>query len=955
MSGRPVCYTLNGTSNETRKRPVGMKKTLSGHIPCDTDAVDGPGPRVPAQPPSFGRLAGPDLAEGGKLLQTIIETEPECVKLVAADGTLIMMNRAGLDMIQASSLARVQGKSIYPLITPEYRTAFEKLTAAVFLGKPGTLTFEMVGVKGRRLWLETHAVPLRNDKDEIIALLGITRDITERKKAEATILEQKRFAENLVTSSAVATFVLNPRHKVVLWNRACEELTGKSSIEMIGTEDHWKPFYRRKHPTLADLVIDGAVEEGASHYTSCAPSAFVPNGVQAEGWYPELNGKDRYLTFDAAPVYDSAGNLSVVIQTINDVTERKKTEESLKQERDFTSAVLDTVGSMVLVLDRGGGIIRFNRTCEEVSGYAFEEVRGRHVWDFLIPPEGVEESRRTFGKLTSGALPAKYENYWTARDGRRKLISWSDTALYAPDGSVEYVIPTGIDITEHRKAEGALLEEKKFSDAIIHSLPGTFTICDERGALIRWNDNLKKVSGYGDEELSRMNVLDLYREDRELLARKMSEALDAGTASAEAGIMTRTGARIPFLLTGFRMVMNDNRYVVGVGIDVSERKRLEDQLRHSQKMESIGTLAGGIAHDFNNILTAIIGYGNLLQLKMRRDDPLRHNVEQILASANRAAGLTRGLLAYSRKQVLNPQRTDLNDIIRKVERLLLRLIGEDVELKPMLAEKELPVMADAGQIEQVLMNLATNARDAMPGGGYLFIETDAVELDEVSAKALDLRAPGTYAVVTVTDSGAGIDEKTRERIFEPFFTTKEVGRGTGLGLAMTYGIVKQHNGAIAVQSTEGEGATFRIYLPIVEAGPREVQPAALSPIKGGVETVPVAEDDATVRNLTCNMLEQFGYTVLQAEDGEDAVNKFMENRGRVDLLLLDVIMPKKSGREVYEKIKIFKPDVKALFTSGYTADIISEKGLLGEKLPFIIKPAPLNDILRKVREILDGK
>jgi two-component system cell cycle sensor histidine kinase/response regulator CckA len=403
------------------------------------------------------------------------------------------------------------------------------------------------------------------------------------------------------------------------------------------------------------------------------------------------------------------------------------------------------------------------------------------------------------------------------------------------------------------------------------------------------------------------------------------------------------------------MVMNDKPYLVGVGIDISERKRLEDQLRQSQKMESIGTLTGGISHDFNNILTAIIGYGSLLRMKMTDDDPLRHNVDQILASANRAASLTQGLLAYSRKQVLNPQRVNLNEVILKVERLLARLIGDDVEFKCILTDKEVTVLADAGQLEQIMMNLVTNARDAMPDGGYLYVETQRVDLDEVTAKAHDVRKPGTYALILVTDSGMGMDQQTQERIFDPFFTTKDVGKGTGLGLAMVYGIIKQHNGFIEVESEVGRGTTLKIYLPVAQGATEETHSSDLPAVKRGTETILVAEDDETVRNFITTILTQFGYSVIQAENGEDAVKKFMANRGAIKLLLLDVMMPKKNGKEVYDKIRIFEPDIRTLFLSGYSADIMSQKGLLEKGLNFLYKPVPMNDLLRKVREILDRK
>jgi len=263
-------------------------------------------------------------------------------------------------------------------------------------------------------------------------------------------------------------------------------------------------------------------------------------------------------------------------------------------------------------------------------------------------------------------------------------------------------------------------------------------------------------------------------------------------------------------------------------------------------------------------------------------------------------------------------------------------------------------MADAGQIEQVLMNFATNARDAMPDGGYLFIETEEVTLNEEAVRIHQFGGPGTYAAITVTDSGTGMDERTRERIFDPFFTTKEAGKGTGLGLAIAYGIIQQHKGTISVDSEVGRGSTFKIYLPLVQADVKQELPVQVSPIKGGSETVLLAEDDEVVRELTSHVLSQFGYKVIEAADGEEAVNKFMENRHLIKMLLLDVIMPKKNGREVFSKIRIFQPEIKVLFLSGYTADIMHQKGLLDDDVDFIMKPVPVNDLLRKIRAILDG-
>jgi Na+/proline symporter/signal transduction histidine kinase/CheY-like chemotaxis protein len=387
--------------------------------------------------------------------------------------------------------------------------------------------------------------------------------------------------------------------------------------------------------------------------------------------------------------------------------------------------------------------------------------------------------------------------------------------------------------------------------------------------------------------------------------------------------------------------------------EIAERKRLEEQLRQSQKMEAIGTLAGGVAHDFNNILTAIIGYGNLLKMQIKEDDPLANYIDQILSSSERAANLTQSLLAFSRKQMISPRPVNLNDIVRRVEKLLQMVIGEDIELKTELSSGDLIVMADSSQIEQVLMNLSTNAKDAMPHGGILKIKTARAELGMKFLSTHEYIKPGIYALISVSDTGTGMDEKTKQRIFEPFFTTKEVGKGTGLGLSMVYGIIKQHNGEISVNSELGKGTTFNIYLPLVKSEIKKTRFVSLTAPKGGTETLLIAEDDREVRKLTKDVLEAYGYKVIEAADGEDAVNQFFIHKDEIRLLLLDVIMPKKNGREVYEKVKQMKPDIRVLFTSGYTADTIHRTGVLEEGLNFVAKPLSPNELLKKIREVLE--
>ncbi len=385
----------------------------------------------------------------------------------------------------------------------------------------------------------------------------------------------------------------------------------------------------------------------------------------------------------------------------------------------------------------------------------------------------------------------------------------------------------------------------------------------------------------------------------------------------------------------------------------AEKEHLQEQLRHAQKMEAIGTLAGGIAHDFNNILTAIMGFGGLIQMKIPKESLISSHVEQILESAERAASLTKNLLAFSRKQLSTPAPLNLNESISNLKKLLGRLIKEDIEFKVELGENDLVVMADQGQLDQIFMNLVTNARDAMPKGGMLTITTGAAQLPPHIVVTSQAGSSGGYALISVADTGIGIDEKTQEKIFDPFFTTKEVGKGTGLGLSMIYGIVKQHDGYIDVKSEVGKGTTFNIYLPLIDSTFEKQEEKASRPLKRGTETILVADDDPAVASLVKRILEEFGYKVLEARDGENAIEQFLKHKDDIHLLLLDVIMPKKNGKEAYDAIKKIKPEIKAIFISGYSAEIIDEQAILAG-LNFIGKPVSPEELLFSVREVLDN-
>jgi signal transduction histidine kinase/CheY-like chemotaxis protein len=385
-----------------------------------------------------------------------------------------------------------------------------------------------------------------------------------------------------------------------------------------------------------------------------------------------------------------------------------------------------------------------------------------------------------------------------------------------------------------------------------------------------------------------------------------------------------------------------------------ERKKLEQQLLQAQKMEAIGQLAGGIAHDFNNILSVILGYGEMVRAHYQEDDPIGHHVDMMVSAAEKGAHLTQNLLTFGRKQMVTVQSLDLNETVKSVENFLARIIGEDIELELQLSGSALMTMADGNQIEQVLVNICTNARDAMLRGGRLIIKTEAIDVDEEFARMHLFESKGRYALISISDTGSGMDERTREKIFEPFFTTKAPGRGTGLGLAIVYGIIRQHHGYINVYSEPGRGTTFKIFLPLVKQMAQEKEKVLPAP-RGGTERILLAEDDRSVRDLMRRILEKHGYTVFEATNGKEAVRIFGEKKEGIDMILLDMIMPIMNGKEAYREIRKLAPNVKAVFISGYAADLITKEELLDARLDYIQKPIVTHELLTRIRTALEVK
>ncbi|MDD2308812.1 MAG: PAS domain S-box protein [Desulfuromonadaceae bacterium] len=513
------------------------------------------------------------------------------------------------------------------------------------------------------------------------------------------------------------------------------------------------------------------------------------------------------------------------------------------------------------------------------------------------------------------------------------------------------------DLAERVKAEEHL---RKLSVAVEQN-PASIVITDTSGSIEYVNPHFTELTGYSFEEAvgQNSNILKTGGTSKEEYKQLWETILAGGEWRGEFHNRKKDGELYweQALIAPIRDTSYAITHFIAIKEDITERKQLEGQLRQAQKMDAIGQLAGGIAHDFNNILAAIVGYASIMQLKLPIDSPLKRHAEQIAAAAERGSSLTKGLLAFSRKQASNPGVVDLNEIINRIHQLLFRLISEEIHLEINLEHEGLPVLADSGQIEQVLMNLATNARDAMPHGGSIVITTEAVTLDSDFILARGFGQPGRYALLNFTDSGDGMDADIVKHVFEPFYTTKEQGKGTGLGLSIIYGIIKEHKGYIVCHSTVGLGTIFQIYLPLLGSAPasslEKLQEKAAD--TEGKSCILLAEDNETARLFGREILEEFGYVVLEAVDGEEALDTFREQRGRISLVILDVIMPKMNGREVYDAIRSVDPDMPMLFCSGYTKEVVVSQGGVEEGMNYLPKPFTPKELLMKIREVLDNE
>ena len=636
--------------------------------------------------------------------------------------------------------------------------------------------------------------------------------------------------------------------------------------------------------------------------------------------------------------------------------ERRAERARLLESEERYRVASDHAAIGVAHVDHEGRFLRVSRRLCDILGYEPEELLTK-TFQELTHPDELSRDISQLGRLQRGEIDSyTVEKRYIRKDGTPVWIELTAAAVRGPSGTVVSFMDVFTDVSDRKQAEAqAQRSEADYRALFENATVGIFRATVE-GKLLAVNPALVAMLGHASaDELRSRNIGEVYANagDRPRLLQQFE---DGDIATGEVDWKRQNGTLLTVRIR-MRQVHNaagEPECIEGLAEDVTQRRSLEMQVRQAQRLEAVGRLAGGIAHDFNNVLTAITGFSGLLLEELPAEDPKRQDVLEIGAAAARAATLTRQLLAFSRKQVLQPVVLDLNTLVRTLDRMLQRLIGEDVKLEIALAPSLAAVRADPGQLEQVIMNLAVNARDAMPRGGRLTIETANVELDEAYARQHPGATPGPQVLLAVTDTGTGMDAETRSHIFEPFFTTKGPGQGTGLGLSTVYGIVQQSGGHIWVYSETGRGSTFKIYLPQApEAVPAADVLTATGPVAGGRETVLLAEDDPAVRDVASEILAQKGYRVLRAPDGQSALEMARSHDGEIPLLVTDIVMPGMTGPELATALVAERPGVRVLYMSGYTDDSVVRHGVLMEGTPYLQKPFSSDALARKVREILN--
>ena len=891
-----------------------------------------------------------ELANERRLLRTLIDNLPDIVFAKDSRSRFTLANTACARQLGASRAEAVLGKTDADFVSPELCSQYLADEQALMQsGQPVTKEEPTQNREtGEIRESLTTKVPLKDDAGKVVGLVGIARDITERKRAEEALAVERNLLRSVIDLLPDCIYAKDTSHRFLLSNEACALLMGAAApAELIGKTD--ADFYPSELEANF-LAEELSVFKGVPLINKAEP-ATRPDGTR------------EFILTTKVPLKDGSGKIIGLVGCARFITERKQAEEALKREHNLLRTLIDHIPDNIYVRDLSNRFVVANESFARLMGVAGPSALiGKRDADFY-PEEMAASFDKADQEVFAGRPIFNRERVLRFPNGQELTVLNTKVPFKNDKGEVIGLIGVGHDITERKRTEAALAAEQRLLSSLITATPDAIYFKDRESRFIRINDALVLKLGLSDPSVAlgktdldmfgEQHAREAYADEQRIMATGEPMIDKEEREDWKDGHITwASSTKMPMRDTGGKIVG-----IMGISRDITERKRIEDHLIQSQKLETVGKLAGGIAHEFNSILTAIIGQAELLREDLPAGSPLAQNATAISQAADRAAILTRQLLAYGRKQFLRPEPLNLNQVITGMSGVLSHLMGGDTVAVSIVPAAGLQsVKADAGQIEQVIMNLAMNARDAMPGGGKLTLETASVTLGPDDVGRYPELKPGGYVMLAISDTGRGMSEGVKARAFEPFFTTKDIGQGTGLGLSTCYGIIKQSGGHINVYSEPGRGTTFKIYLPQVASLPQVPVERLESPqLPRGTETILLVEDDPALREMAAALLRRLGYTVLAAANGVEALSlKQQRDTGHVDLLLTDVVMPHMSGKELADRVRALYPHTRILFTSAYTENAIAQQGALDKGVALLQKPFTPSALARKVREALDA-
>jgi two-component system cell cycle sensor histidine kinase/response regulator CckA len=894
-----------------------------------------------------------DPMVGGSMPSDLTTLDPDVLAEVVGalvvmtpEGEIVSWDR-GAEILFGFSPEEALHRSIFELVIPASRAAEtrEQMQKALAIGA-AVYESERSRKDGSSLPVAVSMRPVKDAEGRTLIAKN-DRDITHL--AEDALRQSEARMKSVLDAALDAVVMMDEQGRITSWNVRAEALFGWSHDEAVGG-------------VLADLIIPPRYREaharGLARFLETGEGPVIGRRIELSA--VRRDGSEFPVELTVTALREKGAYFFSAF--VADVTERKQAEEALREAQQRLQHVVSsspTVLYSLAVEDRTLAPSWVSANVERLTGYTPEEVSSAAWWaDRLHPDDRDRILALVPPLLEQGSVVREYR--FRHQDGTYRWVSDEQILIRHP-GQPDEVIGSWTDVTERKEAEIKLHESEEQYRLLFESNPHPMWVHDvDTLAFLAVNDAALSHYGYTRDEFLSMTALDIrLPEDVPAFKKQYDERRAThGTASFISTVPYRhrkkdgTLIEVDIAANAIAFAGHEARLVLAT--DVTEKTLLQAQLVKAQKMEAVGQLAGGVAHDFNNLLGVIAGYSELLIRELPPDTRERKRAEEIKRASDRAAALTRQLLAFSRRQLLQPKVLDLNEVVAEVEKMMRRLISESIQIVTVATANLGKVRGDAGQIEQVIMNLAINARDAMPSGGRLVIETGNIELDETYVRTHPEARPGPHVMLAVSDTGHGMDAKTMARIFEPFFTTKEEGKGTGLGLATVYGIVHQSGGTVNVYSEPGRGTTFKVYLPRIEGDVATEAGAAVVAAPGGMETVLLVEDAEALRLLVRELLENAGYTVLDADSPDKALSMVDSMRGPIHLLLTDMVMPRMNGQELARRIAALKPEARVVFMSGYSDQAMGDQGTLEPGALFLQKPFTVDALLKIIRHALDA-